>query len=491
MSTGAANDLPVVVVIFGASGDLTRRKLVPALFSLHAKGRLTPRLHIVGFATRPLSDDDFRALVSEFVSGPDAGAPSADWKSFAACMSYRSGNFNNPEDFAALAADLEEIAPDPCGRLFYVAAPPDMYAAIVRGLASAGLMRSTGGWRRVVVEKPFGRDLPSARDLNALLHQVAAETQIYRIDHYLGKETVQNVLVFRFANTVFEPIWNRNYVDHVQITVAEDLGVEHRGKSYDRVGVVRDMFQNHLLQVLSMVAMEPPTSFNADALRDEKHKLLMALRPPAAEDIAADTVRGQYAGYLREAGVDPASQTPTFAAVRLFIDNWRWHGVPFYLRSGKCLARKLTEVVLQFKRPPHLMFPLPRGADITPNILALCLQPDEGIHLRFEAKQPDTQIEFRSVDMEFHYRDSFGASAIPEAYERLLLDALHGDASLFTRSDEIEAAWAWVDSIDAGWQTAGAPTLQAYAPGTWGPPQADAFLARDGRTWSEGCRDHP
>jgi glucose-6-phosphate 1-dehydrogenase len=490
MSAHELDELPVTVVIFGASGDLTQRKLIPALFSLYTKKRLPSQLRVVGFSTRPLSDGDFREHVREQALAGRPEAANDDWKSFAACLSYRSGNFTTTGDFAALAAQLDEASPDPSGRLYYIAAPPDMYAAIIQGMASAGLMRAAAGWRRVVIEKPFGSDLASARELNRLLHQVATEPQIYRIDHYLGKETVQNVLVFRFANAVFEPIWNRNYVDHVQITVAEDLGVEHRGKSYDRVGVVRDMFQNHLLQVLAMVAMEPPTSFNADALRDEKHKLLTALRPPHPGESARSSVRGQYSGYCEEAGVATGSQTPTFAAVRLLIDNWRWHGVPFYLRSGKRLARKVTEVVLQFKRPPHLMFPLPAGADITPNILALCLQPDEGIHLRFEAKQPDSHIELSSVDMEFHYRDAFGVSAIPEAYERLLLDALSGDASLFTRSDEIEAAWAWVDAIEAAWRAPDAPALQSYEGGSWGPLQAEAFIAADGRAWSTGCREH-
>jgi len=490
MSAHEAGELPVTVVIFGASGDLTQRKLIPALFSLYAKKRLPSQLRVVGFSTRPLSDADFREHVREQALAGRPEATSEEWKSFAACLSYRSGNFTTTGDFGALAAQLDEASPAPSGRLYYVAAPPDMYADIIKGMASAGLMRAAAGWRRVVIEKPFGSDLASARELNRLLHQVAAEPQIYRIDHYLGKETVQNVLVFRFANAVFEPIWNRNYVDHVQITVAEDLGVEHRGKSYDRVGVVRDMFQNHLLQVLSMVAMEPPTSFNADALRDEKHKLLTALRPPHPGESTRSSVRGQYSGYCEETGVATGSQTPTFAAVRLLIDNWRWHGVPFYLRSGKRLARKVTEVVLQFKRPPHLMFPLPAGAEITPNILALCLQPDEGIHLRFEAKQPDSHIELSSVDMEFHYRDAFGVSAIPEAYERLLLDALSGDASLFTRSDEIEAAWAWVDAIEAAWRAPDAPALESYEAGSWGPAQAEAFIAADGREWSTGCREH-
>ncbi len=319
MSLQTARELPVTVVIFGASGDLTQRKLIPALFSLYTKKRLPTQLRVVGFSTRPLSDADFREHVRAQALAGRPDAPPDEWRSFEACLSYRSGNFTSREDFSALAARLDEIAPNPCGRLYYVAAPPDTYAAIIGGLESAQLMHPADGWRRVVIEKPFGSDLASARELNRLLHRVAAEPQIYRIDHYLGKETVQNVLVFRFANAVFEPIWNCNYVDHVQITVAEDLGVEHRGKSYDRVGVVRDMFQNHLLQLLSMVAMEPPTSFNADALRDEKHKLLTAVRPPRPGQSEVSSVRGQYAGYCDEPGVDagkPNSHVRRSAALR-------------------------------------------------------------------------------------------------------------------------------------------------------------------------------
>jgi glucose-6-phosphate 1-dehydrogenase len=341
-----------------------------------------------------------------------------------------------------------------------------------------------------VIEKPFGSGLASAQALNQAIQQVLDERQIYRMDHYLGKETVQNILVSRFANTIYEPLWNRNYIDHVQITVAEQVGVEHRAGYYDGEGAVRDMFQNHLLQLLSLVAMEPPASFDAEALRDEKVKVLKSIRPIPADQVGLHAVRAQYRGYRDESGVAPGSQTETYAALRLYIDNWRWQGVPFYLRSGKRLAEKATEIVVRFKCPPHLMFPLPRDQEFTPNILALCIQPDEGIHLRTEAKVPDTVAEIRSVDLEFHYRDSFGSDAIPEAYERLLLDALHGDASLFTRSDHAELAWGLLDPIIAAWLASDDLPLAMYEPGSWGPLEAEEFLARDGRAWLRVCGEH-
>jgi glucose-6-phosphate 1-dehydrogenase len=358
------------------------------------------------------------------------------------------------------------------------------------GLSAAGLVSEEDGWRRVVVEKPFGSDLASAKELNQAIHSILDEKQIYRIDHYLGKETVQNVLIFRFANTIFEPLWNRNYIDHVQITVAEEVGVMHRAGYYDGVGVIRDMFQNHLLQLLTLVAMEPPAAFEADALRNEKTKVLRSIRPSSDNDIGKHLIRGQYDGYLNEEGVSPSSDTPTFAAMRLYIDNWRWQGVPFYLRSGKSLQAKTTEIIIHFQCPPHVMFPLPPGYEMRPNFLALCIQPDEGIHLRFETKVPDTPAEMRSVDMEFHYAESFGETAIPDAYDRLLLDALNGDASLFTRADEIELAWEIMDPFIHGPQDSETLKLHPYSPGGWGPDEADTFINVDGRQWLRGCAEH-
>lgn len=480
------NETTPTIVIFGASGDLTRRKLVPALYNLFRKGRLPQPFHIVGYARSEFSREQFqehlREGIEEFTEF-DAEA----WEPFREMLHYVTGSYDKASDFKKLGKALESIEETPGGRLYYLSVPPSLYVSIVETLGQAGLSGEKNGWCRVVVEKPFGHDLASSRELNAAIHTVLNEEQIYRIDHYLGKETVQNLLVFRFANAIFEPVWNRNYIDHVQITAAESVGIEHRAGFYDGVGVLRDMFQNHLMQLLSLVTIEPPVSLDADALRNEKAKILTALRPIPLEQIGDYSVRGQYEGYRNTEGVDPYSTTATFAALKLYIDNWRWQGVPFYLRSGKHLAKKTTQITVHFKCPPHLLFDLNSRQELTSNYISLCIQPDEGIHLRFEVKVPDTLVQMRSVDMEFHYSDAFGEMALPEAYERLLLDALQGDASLFTRADEIELAWQLIDNVAAGWQSKHAPPLESYEPGSWGPASADRLLSESQATWTLAC----
>lgn len=476
------------IVIFGASGDLTRRKLVPALFNLYCKKRLPSAFRIMGVSRRPFSDDEFRSQVE---SGVQEFAPKTydakKWALFAPNISYYAGDLNKLEDMEALDKALQTLEEDgAANRMYYLSIAPRLYESAVANLGAANMVAENNGWRRVIIEKPFGHDLPSALALNEAVHKVLSESQIYRIDHYLGKETVQNIMVFRFANSLFEPVWNRNYIDHVQITAVESVDVGHRAGYYDGVGVVRDMVQNHMMQLLALVAMEPPTSFEANALRNEKVKVLKAVRPIVGHDVIKHTVRGQYRTYRDAEGVHPRSETPTYAAIRFFIDNWRWQGVPFYLRSGKALTEKTTEITIVFKEPPHLMFPMTEGAKIANNHLSICVQPDEGIHFSFQAKVPDTAAKMKSVDMSFHYDDSFGQSAIPEAYERLLLDVLKGDASLFTRGDAIELSWQLIDPVLKGWEKY-SPLLAFYEHGSWGPAAADELLAHDGFHWMHGC----
>jgi glucose-6-phosphate 1-dehydrogenase len=487
---------PCTVVIFGATGDLTHRKLVPALYNLQRERLLPPGFGVVGFARRDWSDDFFcESLLEDARQHSRSGVNDSLWQSFAEGVAYVQSSFDDSSGYTKLAQKLREMDEQRGAggnRLFYLATPPENYATIVQQIGAAGLNRSENGWVRIIIEKPFGRDLASARALNAEVHQVFDEAQIYRIDHYLGKETVQNILVFRFANGIFEPLWDRRYVDHVQITVAEQVGLEGRGGYYERAGAMRDIVQNHLLQVLTLTAMEPPIGYRADAVRDEKVKVLRAIRPLAPEQVERYSVRGQYGlgvvngqavpGYREEAGVAPDSTTETYVALHLAIDNWRWAGVPFLLRTGKRMPKRVTEIAIQFRSAPLMLFDSGPLSDIEPNVLAIQVQPDEGITLRFDSKVPGQAHQIRPVTMDFRYNASFGVES-PEAYERLLLDAMLGDSTLFTRSDEVEASWSLITPIHQGWELSPPPEFPNYEAGTWGPKEADRLLEREWRQW--------
>ncbi len=485
---------PLTLVIFGATGDLSHRKLIPALYHLCSAGLMPEKFAIVGFGRSKLDDEAFRQTVRDAVTGSGTKLNDHAWDEFAQHLSYLSGQYGSEDSFHELAGILQRIDTEvgtEDHRLFYLATPPNVYTDVVRNLGLAGLNKPAepNGWARLIVEKPFGRDLATAQALNRAIHEVFAEQQVYRIDHYLGKETVQNLFILRFINGIFEPLWNRNYVDHVQITASESIGVEGRGGYYDQAGVIRDMLQSHLLQLLTLTAMEPPSEFTADKVRDEKVKVLDSVRMPGGEDLARTFVLGQYGrgmagdrlvpGYQDEREVPPHSQTPTYVAVKLMVDNWRWAGVPFYLRTGKRLPRRVSEIAIEFRRAPHMYLPGSSSPRPRNNVLVIRIQPDDGLALRLDVKVPGPSMRIRPVDMSFLYKDAFGEQTA-DAYERLLLDAMRGDSTLFARTDEVEAAWSLVTPL---LEATPSGEMPAYAAGSWGPAAADDLLGDEGRHW--------
>ena len=487
---------PCLMVIFGAAGDLTKRKLIPALYNLRHSNLLSDQFAVLGIARAEMSDEEFRSrLRDDMKEFATDGVDPKEWEWLEERLYYMSGDFNDEAMYAQLKSRTEELdkvhqTQGNCS--FYLAAAPQFFAPIIEQLGRVGLTKEDGHWRRVVIEKPFGRDLESARKLNQEIGSILDEHQIYRIDHYLGKETVQNILVFRFGNGIFEPIWNRRYIDSVQITAAEKVGVEQRGAYYESAGALRDMVPNHLLQLVTLTAMEPPISFAPNAVRDEQAKILHAIQCPSPEEAAQRIVRGQYGpgeidgkkvpGYREEPNVAPDSIVETFVALKLLIDNWRWADVPFYLRTGKHLAARDTEIAIEFKRPPFVLFRKTEVEELTRNRLVLHIQPDEGISVRFGAKVPGSIMNIGAVDMDFDYGDYFGDTP-STGYERLLHDCMVGDATLFQRADQVEAGWAVVDPIQKAWAQETAPTFPNYAAGSWGPQEAFALLERDGREW--------
>ena len=531
---------PSALIIFGASGNLTAIKLFPALFHLYAAGRLSCNLCIIGFSRSQFSDGEFRKKMERNVrsewekehaeskkskgnnrqtggsndrtsipalpqsadfnfdeESAETGKefPEEKWLEFARKIFYHSGDGKNPDDYKGLADKVKNICD--CGNipeniLLYVATPPDAYHSIIGNIEKSQFLKEFSGWSRIVVEKPFGTDSQSSDDLNNALDKIFSEDQIYRIDHYLGKETVQNILIFRFANGIFEPIWNRRYIDHVQILIAEDIGVGKRGGYYENSGAFKDMVQNHMMQLLALTAMDPPVSFESDSIRDEKVKVIKSIRPMKCSDAGRLTVRGQYSegivngvtipGYRQEPGVAPDSNTETYAAVKVHLDNWRWAGVPFYLRTGKRLPLRTTEIAISFKEVPHLLFQKTQFEHIDSNMLVLRIQPDEGIFMRFGVKIPGTELKIGNVNMDFSYREAFQQRSI-SAYERLLLDFMMGDSSLYARRDGLKAMWKFADSIADGWKNCHIPHFPNYAAGSWGPEEAEEFIKRDGRKW--------
>jgi len=484
-----------LLVIFGGTGDLTRRKLIPALYDLACIGCTNPTFDVLGIGRTQLTDEQFQERMHEgTANSKDARNYSEEaWTGFAKRLHYLIGDANHPDFYPLLKAKIAEMQKHGASKnvLFYVSTPASLAPPIVEGLGNAGLARNGEGWRRIVLEKPFGHDFKSAQELNDIVSHVFPEGAVYRIDHYLGKETVQNIMVFRFGNSMFEPIWNRNYIDYIEISAAETLGVENRAAFYEETGALRDMVANHLLQLLTLTAMEPPVAFDADSVRELKVQVLRAIRPMTVEEVAKRTVRGQYGpgkingvevpGYRQEPGVNPRSNTETYVAVEFHVDNWRWAGVPFYVRAGKRLANQLTEIAVHFKRTPQALFARNPG-DVHHNVITMRIQPNEGIAINFGAKTPGSHMRASRVNMDFSYRDAFG-TATPVAYETLLLDAMRGDATLFTRRDEVEAEWRIITPIEEGWGQLPPPDFPNYAAGSEGPANADSLIQCDRKRW--------